>query len=125
MDEDEDLGEPAEALDAAKQQLRSAGMNMAQHIVGEVTRTLMAMQGEKGSRPSSNTTAQLLQLAPYLSAAIARYYVGLTCNRTQEPVEIEEIDNLCDEISRGVGRVLRRAIDLRWPGLTGNALEAS
>lgn len=125
MDDDDDLGEPGEVLDASKQKLKTAGMLMAQQIVGEVTRTLMAMQGEKGSRPSETVTAQLLQLAPYLSAAIARYYVGLTSQRTQEPVEIEEIDNLCDEISRGVGRVLRKGIDLRWPGLSGNALEAS
>lgn len=97
---------------------------LSEQVVRELVLMTMRSNGEKDV-PSEKTGAQVLQLAPYLAASVAKWYLVIAAQKTKEPIEIEEAESLVAEISDEVAVVVKNAIERRWPGTVGSALECS
>lgn len=127
-DPDDALRRANEGLEAAEERLakatRAAGRMLSEQVVREIVLMVMRSNGEKDT-PSQKTGAQVIQLAPYLAASIAKWYLVIAAQKTKEPIEIEEAEGLVDEISAEVAVVVKKAIERRWPGSVGSALDCS
>lgn len=128
-DTDEPLRRANEGFEAAEERLsdavRAAGRMLSEQVTRELVLITMKGNGETDGRPSEKTGAQVLQLAPYLAAAIAKWYLVIAAQKTKEPIEIEEAEGLVEEISDEVAAIVKRSIERRWPGSVGSALDCS
>lgn len=127
-DQDDKLRRANEGFEAAEDRLsdavRAAGRMLSEQVVRELVLITMKGNGEK-DRPSVLTGAQVLQLAPHIAAAIAKWYLVIAAQKTKEPIEIEEAEGLVEEISTEVAAIVRKSIERRWPGTVGSALDCS
>lgn len=128
-DPDDELRRANEGFEAAEERLsdavRAAGRTLSEQVVRELVLHVMQHNKDAKGVPSAQTGAQVLQLAPYLSASIAKWYLVIAAQKTKEPIEIEEAEGLVEEISTEVAAVVKRAIERRWPGSVGSALDCS
>ena len=128
-DQDDEVRRANEGIEAAEErlakQVRRAGMLLSEQVARELV--LMTMRGNQDpdGKPSQKTGMQVLQLAPFLSAAIAKWYLVIVAQKTKEPIEIEEAEGLCDEVTKEVADVVKKAIERRWPGSVEAALDCS
>jgi hypothetical protein len=104
--------------------MQAVGRTFADQVVRELVLMTMKNNGEKDT-PSQQTGAQVLQLAPYLAAAIAKWYLVIAAQKTKEPIEIEEAEGLVEDISKEVAAIVGEALERRWPGSVGSALDCS
>lgn len=127
-DEDDAFRRAHEGMEAAEDRLaeatRAAGRMLSEQVVREIVLMIMRNNGEKDA-PSQKTGAQVLQLAPYLAAAIAKWYLVIAAQKTKEPIEIEEAEGLVADISAEVAASVKEALERRWPGSVGSALDCS
>lgn len=127
-DQDEAFRRAHEGMEAAEERLseatRAAGRLLSEQVVREIVLMIMRNNGEKDA-PSQKTGTQVIQLAPYLAASIAKWYLVIAAQKTKEPIEVEEAEGLVAEISSEVAEIVKHAIERRWPGTVGSALDCS
>ena len=129
MTDEDDVRRANEGIEAAEERLakqtRQAGMLLSEQVAREMVLLIMRNNIDPDGKPSPKTGMQVLQLAPFLPAAIAKWYLVIVARKTKEPIEVEEAEGLCEEVSKGVAEVVKKAIERRWPGSVGAALDCS
>jgi hypothetical protein len=128
-DPNDPLRHANEGFEAAEDRLsavvRAAGRMFSEQVVHEIVTITMNRNSDPAGQPSEKTGAQVLQLAPYLAATVAKWYLVIAAQKTKEPIEIEEAEGLVEEISTEVAAIVKRSIERRWPGSVGSALDCS